>query len=157
MSKKIKIGLFKSITKIDVKNGEMTLQQRIMLGEIISSGKHPGVILEECMICLHNYRPKIKELKYLTDYLSEIIEGLNDISHKESLLVYEPLVSEMARYECVNGLSDKSRINGLLSTLAERENKSIIEILSMKYSDYFNILKCDNELFNTRNKQILEN
>lgn len=157
MSNKIKIGIFRSIEKIDLKSGEVTLQQRIKLGEIFSSGENPEIMLEKCILCLHNYRPKIKELKYLRDYFKEIVEWLTDILQKENSLVYEPLVGEMAFHKYVEGMDYKTRINRLLVTLAERENKSIIEILSMKYSDYFNILKCDNEFFNTRNKQILKN
>lgn len=151
---KVRISLFKSITKIDVKNGQLTFGQRIELGEIFSGNYTDIVKFQKVFECLHNYTPMFPQYEKLMGYFTEIVEGLKYIVKIEKAMNYEPTVREVARL-MISSIEMQSV--DTVDVLAKVHNVDRDTVLNWSYSDVYKILFEDYEKAVHRNDQMLYN
>lgn len=139
-----------TLSKIDVKAGNMTFTQRIELGKIFQEESSEITKFEKTFQCLYNYTPKIRDYKKLLNHFEEIIEGLKFWIESERLLKYEPTPEEIRAG--IKELSNKIGEFGIIIELARDFGKDIDEIGNYKYNKIFAILLSDLEKFKYRQR-----
>ena len=144
-------------SKIDIKAGKMTFDQRIQLGKIFQEQGREFETLCKVFQCLHNYTPKVDDIKNLLPYYYEIIEGLTHWLQAEStLLQNEPTSEEISAG--IKELSEKIGEFGTIKSLAKNYSKDPDDILAWEYGKVFGILYTDLEeyKYQKRYNKILE-
>lgn len=143
---------------IDVKGGELTFGQRISLGHILANDSDDVLIKSINVIeCLHEFRPKYKQLVRLQDYILSIIDGIRFWTEQEAtLLKYEPTPEEIKAG--IKDLSVKIGEFGTVKALAKAYNTDPDVILTWKYGKVFGILFTDLEenKFSRRFQKVIE-
>lgn len=143
-SQRIKVGLFKSIQKIDVKSGRLSFGQRIELGKIISSDKDDITTLIEVINCLHDFRPTKRQIIIMSKYIDDILHGLKYWNDAENtLLKYDPTPEE--KMAGIQSLSKKIGSMGTVDALAEKYGVDPDIIINWEYAKVFGILFADLE------------
>lgn len=134
------------MSKIDIKNGELTFSQRIELGRIAASDVDEFEKAMEMWRCLYVDRPKLTE-KNVDDFVrdvKEIIDGLNFwIERETKALKYEPTADE--KRAGISELSKNVGEYGTILAIAETYGKDPDEVLKWKYGKIFGILYTDLE------------
>lgn len=131
-------------SKIDIKKGEMSFGQRIELGKIFSSNADELLKFEQVFVCLHNFKPKLNEYLKLTDYFSEIVNGIAHWVNVESIMLkYEPTPEE--KLAGVKELAIKIGEMATVDAMAEKYSLDPDVILTWNYSKVFGILFTDLE------------
>lgn len=145
------------LSKIDVKGGKFTFEQRIELGKIFTSGNDEIIIFKKVFKCLHDYDPILKDLKKLSPYLIEITEGLKFwIEAEQNGLKYEP--SDDEKKAGILQLSKKLGELATIKSLAKNFGKDMDEVLKWEYGKVFGILFADLEEYKFQKKynEVLE-
>ena len=145
------------LVHINIKSGDMNFGQRIELGKIAAMDCSELEKFEKVFICLHKFKPTLKECSDLLDYFTEIIEGLKFwIDQEITLLKYKPSIEE--KRAGVKELSEKIGEFGTIKALAKAYGKDPDEILLWKYGKVFGILFTDLEehKFQVRYNKVIE-
>lgn len=133
-----------SITKIDIKAGDLTFGQRIEIGKIMALKENEIVKFEKIFECLHKIKIKPKEYSKYVGYYGKILEGLIFWVEKENtLLKYEPTTKE--KRAGIKQLSTNIGEFGTIKALAKAYNQDPDTILQWKYGKVFGILYTDFE------------
>jgi hypothetical protein len=134
------------VKKIDIVGGQLTFEQRIELGRIISSGCDSAQALRDVMRCLHGVEvdfSKKEELKWHIIYFEEVLKGIAFWVEQEKRLKYEPTPEELQA-----GILQMTKNIGEYATLlaiAQAYNRDPDEVLDWKYGKVFGILLADFE------------
>jgi NAD kinase len=136
----------KKIEKIDIVGGQLTFEQRIELGRIISSGGDNAQALLDVMRCLHGVEVNFsnrEELKWYIIYFEEVLKGIAFWVEQEKRLKYEPTPEELQA-----GIEQMTKNIGEYATLlaiAQAYKRDPDEVLDWKYGKVFGILLADFE------------
>lgn len=142
----------KLLSKLDIKAGKFTYNQRIELGKIFEAKSGDFETFFKVFECLHGFTPDIKpkteaeidKLKHLVNYYNEIVEGLQYwINAENTLLKCEPSPEEISAG--VKQLTQKIGEYGTIKALAKNYSKDPDEILGWEYGKVFGILYTDLE------------
>lgn len=131
-------------SKIDIKAGSMTFGQRIELGKIFSNADDELLNFENTFVCLHGYKPKLIEFPKLTDYFTEIVEGIAHWVNAETIMLkYEPTPEQ--KQAGIKALSKSIGEMGTVDALAEKYGIDPDVVLGWEYAKVFGILFADLE------------
>ena len=147
------------LLKIDVKAGDLSYGQRIGLGELFMSDKSESDKFKETFHILHDKKDESgnvieefnvdffnqEKMQFLSEYFTEIIEGLKFWIEKEKLLKYDQEPEEIRAG--IKELGDKIGYFGTLKAVAKNYSQDPDNILEWKYGKVWGILYTDLEEF----------
>jgi hypothetical protein len=137
------------LSKIDIRAGDLTYENRIDLGNLFASEKTDAEKFSEIFQILHKTTPDFSDeegMEWYLEYYREIIDGLTFWFEKEKeLLDYQPEPEEIRAG--IRELSAKVGPYGTIKAIAKNYARDPDEILQWKYGKVFGILYTDLEEF----------